>query len=140
MAECSMRYDEALIFGLDIVEMDTLRLHARRNELCVTDAAADLMERGLQSVAEEILQEESSTSLSPDGLMGIVTCDIHWPTDGPYTVFEEADKRFVASVLAMSLREALTVILYKKAQEEKRNVMERSDEEDGTGEPDVSQH
>jgi hypothetical protein len=118
MATADVMHDGKVIFALDPVEQDTVRLHSDRNSLSLSNALADIVERGLQSVAEEILQESADTTLCPDACMGMVTCSIQWPTDGPYCVFDEADKKFAASVLAMSLREALTVMLYKKMNKE----------------------
>lgn len=138
MASCAMRMDEALIVGLDATELETLRLHAEREGLSVTDAMADLVEYVLHTKACEICQEEKEARLCPDAVMGMVDIELKWPTSGPYAIFGEADKQFAASVLAMSLREALCVILYKKGYEGKYNVVEREDEGNGTGEHPVS--
>jgi hypothetical protein len=134
MAECSMRYDEALIVGLDATEIETVRLHAARNGLSVTDAFADLVERGIMSATDEILREEDEARGKPCTIPDMVGFTINWASSGPYVGLNEADIRFVEAVMAMSLREALTVVLYKKSHKEIHNVVEREDEGNGTGE------
>ena len=138
MATCTMRMDGALIVGLDAQELETLRLHAGREGLSVTNAMAGLVKDVLHTKASEICQEEKEARLCPDAVMGMVEIGLTWPKSGPYAIFEEADKQFAASVLAMSLREVLCVILYKHGFERKHNVLEREDEGMGTGESSVS--
>lgn len=138
MAECSIRYDEALIVGLDATEIETVRLHASRNGLSVTDAFADLVERGIMSATDEILREEDEARGKPCTIPDMVGFTINWASSGPYAGLNETDIRFVEAVMAMSLREALTVVLYKKMNKETQNVLEREDEGNGTGEHPVS--
>lgn len=133
MAGCAMRTDKALVLMLDASEMETLRQHAKRENLSVTDAMAGLVEFAIHQRACEICQEEKEAVACPDASMGMVDVDLTWPTSGPYAIFTHDDKQFVGSVLAMSLREALTVVLYKRGFEGKHNVVERKDERDGTG-------
>lgn len=134
MADCAMRYDQALIVGLDATEMETLQLHASREGLSVTDAMADLVEFALSHKACEICQEEKEAHAEPCAISDMVGFTMNWATDGPYAGLNDADKLFVSSVMAMSLREALTVVIYKKMNKETQNVMEREDEGNGTGE------
>jgi hypothetical protein len=134
MAECAMRHDEALIVGLNVTEMETLRLHASRNGLSVTDAFADLVERGIMSATAEIIREEDEALGKPCTIPDMVGFTINWASSGPYACLNDDDTRFVEAVMAMSLREALTVVLYKKSQKGIHNVMEREDEGNGSSE------
>ena len=133
-----MRLDGKLSVTLDATETDTVRLHAARNELSVTDAFADIVERGILEVADEVIREGKEARGESCAVPDRVGFTMHWATDGPYAGLNDADKLFVSSVMAMSLREALTVVLYKKAQKGTQNVVEREDEGMGTGEPPLS--
>lgn len=135
MADCAMRYDEALIVGLDATEMETLRLHASREGLSVTDAMADLVEFAIATKVDEILREDKEARGEPCRIPDMVGFTINWASAGPYADMNDDDIRFVESVMAMSLREALTVVIYKKSHKETHNVVERPDEGMGTGKP-----
>lgn len=118
MVDCAMRHDEALIVGLDATEIETVRLHASRNGLSVTDAFADIVERGILSVVDEVVQEEDEARGKPCTIPDMVGFTINWASSGPYASLNDADIRFVEAVMTMSLREALTVVLYKKSHKE----------------------
>ena len=130
-----MRLDGKLSVTLDATETDTVRLHAARNELSVTDAFADIVERGILSVQDDVVREEHEARGEHCVIPDRVGFTMHWATDGPYAGLNDADKLFVSSVMAMSLREALTIVSYKKMNKETQNVVEREDEGMGTGEP-----
>ena len=134
MAETAMRLDGKLSVTLDATETDTVRLHAERNGLSVTDAFADIVERGILDVTDEIIREEKEARGEPCVVPDMVGFTLNWASTGPYAMLNDDDIRFVEACVAMSLREALTVVLYKKSQKGTHNVLEREDEGNGSGE------
>lgn len=134
MADVRYAGQRQFIVTLEVTEIDTVRLHGNRENMNTVAALSDLIDFALTHKACEICQEEKDVTPVPDSGMGLVDINLVWPTHGPYAIFNDDDKRFVASVLAMSLREALTVVLYKRGFEGKHNVVERGNEEDGSGE------
>ena len=138
MAEVAMRLDGKMSVTLDATETDTVRLHAARNELSVTDAFADIVERGILSVQDDVVREEHEARGEHCVIPDMVGFTINWAKSGPCAAFGDKEIRFIESVMAMSLREALTVCLYKMSQKGVDNVLEREDEGMGTGEPPLS--
>ena len=138
MAETALRLDGKMSVMLDAIETDTVRRHAARNEVSVTDAFADIVERGILSVVDEVIHEEKEARGKPCAIPDMVGFTLNWASTGPYAMLNDDDIRFVEACVAMSIREALTVVLYKKAQKGTQNVVEREDEGMGTGEPPLS--
>ena len=135
MATCAMRMDKAFIVGLDAQELETLRRHAGREGLSVTDAMADLVEYVVHTKACEIRQEEKEARAEPCDSSDMVGFTINWAKSGPCAVFGDKERQYIASVMIRALCEALTVCLYKMSQKGVDNVLEREDEGMGTGEP-----
>lgn len=132
MAKATYQFPGEYLLSLDPQEVGTLKMHGDRENLTFDEALADLTEWVLHQKACEICQEEKEATICPDAVMGLCEVNVKWPATGPTTLFNNDDRQFVASVLSMSLREALTVVLYKKVFEGKPNVVERGNEEDGT--------
>lgn len=135
MVEFASGGSQGITVKFDVSEFDTVMMHAHREGLSADDALADLMEWALHQKACEICQEEKEATICPDAVMGLCEVSVKWPKTGPTVLFNNDDRQFVASVLAMSLREALTVVLYKKGFEGNHNVMERGDENNGSSKP-----
>ena len=135
MAECREQTDGSFVITLEDIELQTLQLHASREELCITDALVDQIEFALNHKVCEICLEEKQANT--DGGEGNETCVVHvtYPKQGPFAHLDMMDRQFVASTLAMSLRESLTIILWKKMPKELRNELERVDENNGSSKP-----
>jgi len=134
MAEVTSWLDGKYVVTLDATERQTLDLHMARNDLAGHDAFADLVERGILSIADEVIREEDEARGKPCTIPDMVGFTINRASSGPYACFNEADMRFVEAVMSMFLREVLRAVLYKKSHKEIHNVVEREDEGNGTGE------
>jgi len=138
MAQVTVLGDVEYVVSVDATEADTVRLHAVRNELSPAGSMADIVERGFLDVQDEIVKEEQEARGEHCVIPDMVGFTINWAKSGPYAAFGDKEIRFIESVMAMSLREALTVCLYKMSQKGIDNVVEREDKGMGTGEPPVS--
>lgn len=134
MAEIAMRLDGKMSVTLDATETDTVRLHASRNGLSVTDSFADIVKRGILSVVDEVIHEEKEARGESCAVPDMVGVTLNWASTGLYAVLNDDDLRFVEACVAMALREALTVVRYKKSQKGTHNVVEREDEGNGSSE------
>lgn len=129
-----MRLDGKMTVTMDATELDTVRLHAARNDLSVTDAFADIVERGILGAADEVIREESEARKDPFTIPDMVGFTLNWASTGPYAGLNDRDICFVEACVAMAIREALAVVLYKKSMKGTHNVLERENEGNGTGE------
>lgn len=129
-----MRLDGKMSVTLDATETDTVRLHASRNGLSVTDSFADIVKRGILSVVDEVIHEEKEARGESCAVPDMVGVTLNWASTGLYAVLNDDDLRFVEACVAMALREALTVVRYKKSQKGTHNVVEREDEGNGSSE------
>jgi len=91
---------------LDEDETQAIHKHAVSNTLSESDAVADVVEYAIAMAGEE-------TEVSVHESVRMV---LLYPKSGPYASLTPKDKTFMESVLSMSLREGLCVVLYKKSQ------------------------
>jgi hypothetical protein len=105
--------------SLDAEEADMLDKHAELWGLSKEEAMADLVDFALASVVESKGPTDTGKLFADDKEYSEVKLSIEWPETGPFGDMNESDKAFASSVLSISLREALTVILYKKIRKEK---------------------
>lgn len=125
------------VVQLDSVEAHTLNLHAARNGLILSDALADLIERGLACVAMEMEQEESESRNKHTEDSLTIMLHIMYPKEGPLSVFDGTEKGLVASLLLDTLDVAMHSIRHTRNMMEKLHVVEREDEGVGTGKPSI---
>jgi len=101
---------------LDEDETQAIHKHAVSNTLSESDAVADVVEYAIASLGDVVTfaamaGEETEVSVHESVRMVLL-----YPKSGPYASLTPKDKTFMESVLSMSLREGLCVVLYKKSQ------------------------
>lgn len=108
--------NDVFTVGLDEAEAERVDKHAQQWGLSVEQAIADLFEYAIGHMEDEQDRTNILPLFQDDKCEQPITLDIHYPDSGPFSELSNADKQFLASVLAMSVREASVVILYKKMQ------------------------
>jgi hypothetical protein len=111
--------------SLDAEEADMLDKHAEMWGLSKDDAMADLVDFALASVVSSKGPEDTGPLFEDGQNYSEIHLAIDYPTTGPLGIFTPADKQFLASRLSIAMREAVTVILYKKMGKDKSDGMER---------------
>jgi hypothetical protein len=111
--------------SLDAEEADMLDKHAELWGLSKDDAMADLVDFALAAVVSSKGPEDTRPLFEDGQNYSEIHLSIDYPNTGPLGIFTPADKQFLALWLSTTMREAVTVILYKKMGKERTDGMER---------------
>lgn len=125
MPEARESGQDVFDISLDADEADMLDKHAELWGLSKEDAMADLVDFALASVVNSKGPEDTGQLFEHGQNYSEIHLSIDYPVTGPLGVFTDADKQFLASCLSIAMREAVTVILYKKMGRTKDDGMER---------------
>lgn len=135
MPEITESGKDVFTVAFDEQEAERVDNHAKQWGLSMVQAVADLLEYAMGNIYADAGKPDILPLFQDDKCDEPIRPDIHYPKTGPFSTLSQADKQFLASVLAMSVREASVVILYKKMLKGTNNVMEREGKGNGTGEP-----
>jgi hypothetical protein len=116
MAEITESGKDVFTVAFDEQEAERVDNHSKQWGLSMTQAVADLLEYAMGNIDSDLGKTDILPLFQDDSCEESIRLDIHYPKTGPFAALLPADKQFLASVLAMSVREASVVILYKKMQ------------------------
>lgn len=116
MSEIIESGKDVFTVAFDEQEMERVNNHAKQWGVSMTRAVEDLLEYAMGNIDADVGKTDILPLFQDDSCEEPIRLDIHYPKTGPFSSLSQADKQFLASVLAMSVREASVVILYKKIQ------------------------
>lgn len=87
----------------------------------------DTVEMAISRLACVACQRMKLNRRCPPDALPTVQVHVEWPDTGPFASFDVADKEFVGNILGMSLREALSMVMYTRQYTGDNNGMERKD-------------
>lgn len=135
MAQVLSENNNVFTIGLDLAEMDTLRMHASREGLSLADAMADVVDGALALLSSSFVKEEADARRPHTEDSLTILLHIMYPKEGPLSVFDGTEKGLIATMLLETLDLGVATVRHSRRIMEISHELERKNEGMGSGVP-----
>lgn len=113
MVTCTRMEEKGFIVDLDAIELATVGMHGKRENLSIEQALADLTEYVIAQKRCEICQEEHDAVACPNEEAHTVGLELRYPKKGPLSLLNDAEKEYLMSLLMGALSRGVSILILK---------------------------